>query len=62
MVKREPGKVTPAPVSAPGEPHPGEGKRQGGPPGGGFFGSARPPASAGGGGGEGAPVGEEAGP
>ena len=32
------------PISAPGEHHPEEGKRQGGPPGGGFLGSARRPA------------------
>lgn len=50
-------KVTPAPISAPGDVHLREGKRKGGPPGGGFRGSSRLPTM----GREGAPVGEEVG-
>lgn len=57
MVKKEAEKITPAPIAASGEPHPGEGKRQGSPTDGGFLGSARPPVR----GREGAPVGEEVG-
>ncbi|XP_072618824.1 uncharacterized protein [Vulpes vulpes] len=49
------GKVTPAPISAPGDVHLREGKRKGGPSGGGFFGSSRLPALGRGG----APVGKE---
>ncbi|XP_035554321.2 5E5 antigen-like [Canis lupus dingo] len=49
------GKVTPAPISAPGDVHLREGKRKGGPSGGGFFGSSRLPATGRGG----APVGKE---